>query len=419
MPKVVTRLTDRKIKEAKPKDKEYNLSDGNGLMLRVLSSGTKRWYFNYQKPFTKKRTAINLGGYPEISLADARGYRDEYRALLAKREPIDPQDYRKAQEREQEELHKSTFKSVYELWAETRRETLTSAHLKRVHSLLDKYIFPSLANKPVGQIKAIDFIYLLRPLEAQGKLETVKKAIHNINGIMNYAVNYGLIEHNPAHAIREVFKKPQRTHMATLAPDQLPELMSALNFANIKLQTRCLVEWQLHTMVRPNEASGAKWDEIDLLQKLWVIPAERMKGRKGKKKEHIVPLTEQSMALLEVMRPISGQREHIFPNDHDPKKPMNSQSVNMALKRMGFKGRLVAHGLRALASTTLNEQGFNPDVIEACLAHVGGDEVRKAYNRATYLEQRVNVMTWWSEHIEQASQGNLSLAGAKNLRVVK
>ncbi len=362
---------------------------------------------------------MGLGVYPEVTLTEARALRAEYRKLLAQEIPEDPQDYRKQQQQEQETVHTNTFKAIFDQWTESRRNSITDDHLKRVSRLLEKYVFPALGNKPVHLIKSTDFIALLRPLEAQNKLETVKKAIHNINGVMNYAVNYGLIDNNPAHAIREVFKKPQRTHMATLEPDQLPELMSALNFANIKLQTRCLVEWQLHTMTRPSEACGARWDEIELEQKLWVIPAERMKGRKGKKKQHIVPLTEQTIALLEVMRPISGQREHIFPNDHDPKKPMNSQSVNMALKRMGFKGRLVAHGLRALASTTLNEQGFNPDVIEACLAHVGGDEVRKAYNRTTYLEQRIKVMAWWSDFIKQASQGNLSLSGARNLRIVK
>lgn len=419
MPKLVPRLTDTKIRTAKPKEKEYNLSDGRGLMLRVLSSGSKRWYFNYQKPFTKKRTSLCLGSYPETSLTQARELREKYKGLLAGKPPTDPKEYREKQTKKENETHSNTFAVVMDKWMDSRKNKITQAHQKKVKRILELYVIPKIGNKPVGKIEARDFIHALRPLEDQGKLETIKKAIHNINGVMNYAVNYGLIKHNPAQNIKEVFQRPNRTHMATLKPEELPDLMSALNRANIKHQTRCLIEWQLHTMTRPNEAVGAKWSEIDFEQKLWVIPAERMKGRKEKKREHLVPLTKQTLALLDFMRPISGHRDYVFPNDKDPRKSMSSQTVNMALKRMGFQGRLVSHGLRALASTTLNEQGFDSDVIEACLAHVDKNEVRKAYNRAQYLEQRIKLMTWWSEHIEQASTGNLSLTGTKGLQVVK
>ena len=177
--------------------------------------------------------------------------------------------------------------------------------------------------------------------------------------------------------------------------------------ASIKCTTRCLIEWQLHTMTRPSEASGARWDEIDLDEKIWVIPAERMK----KRKEHRIPLTEQALELLVVIRPISGNRVYIFPSDRDPKKPCNSQTANMALKRMGFAGRLVSHGLRSLASTTLNEQGFEADLIEAALAHVDDNQVRSAYNRTDYLERRRPMMFWYNGHIEEASKGELWIKG--------
>jgi integrase len=194
--------------------------------------------------------------------------------------------------------------------------------------------------------------------------------------------------------------------MPTLTPEELPELMKALSTASIKLVTRFLIEWQLHTMVRPSEAAGAKWSEIDLHQKTWTIPPERMK----KGKEHIVPLSPPAIGLLNAIQPISGHREHVFPADRNPKSHTNSQTANMALKRMGFKDRLVAHGMRALASTTLNEQGFDGDVIEAALAHVDKNSVRAAYNRAQYIEQRRDMMDWWSEYILQAANGNMSLS---------
>lgn len=409
----VTPLTDTKIRASKPKEKEYNLSDGYGLMLRVLPTGSKRWYFNYQKPITKKRTSICLGGYPDTPLKQARSEREQYRELLAKN--IDPQDYRDELEQTDKEAMTNTFEHVANLWLESKSNSVTENHLQKVKRSLEKDVFPVLGQKPINTLKATSFISLLRPIEAKGSLETVKRLAQRINGVMNYAVNYGLLESNPAQAIGETFKKPKKKHYPTLKPEQLSDLMKALNTASIQLQTRCLIEWQLHTVTRPSEASGTKWAEIDFDQKTWTIPAERMKRRI----EHVIPLSQQALTLLEIMKPISGNREHVFSSTKNPRKPMNSATANVALKRMGFGGVLVSHGLRALASTTLNEQGFDSDVIEACLAHIDKNEVRKAYNRATYLEQRIKVMAWWSEHIEQAAQGNLSLTGSRGLKVVK
>jgi len=171
----------------------------------------------------------------------------------------------------------------------------------------------------------------------------------------------------------------------------------------------------LHTMVRPSEAAAASWSEIDFKNKLWNIPASRMK----KAREHSIPLTEQALSLLEAIKPISGHREFVFPSDREPRKHANVSTANMAIKRMGYKGRLVSHGLRAIASTTLNEQGFDSDIIESALSHVDNNEVRRAYNRADYLERRAKMMTWWSNHIESCANGNFSLASStKGLRAV-
>ena len=177
--------------------------------------------------------------------------------------------------------------------------------------------------------------------------------------------------------------------------------MSDISYASIKLVTRCLLEWQLHTMTRPSERAKAKWSEIDLEKQLWTIPAERMKMRL----EHKVPLTPQTINILSRLKPISGDRTHLFPSYIDHHKHCNVESANKALGRMGYKNRLVAHGLRALASTTLNEQDHDPDVIEAALAHVDKNAVRRAYNRAEYLERRRKLMCWWSDHIEAAASG--------------
>ena len=190
--------------------------------------------------------------------------------------------------------------------------------------------------------------------------------------------------------------------------------MKALSIASIKLTTRCLIEWQLHTMVRPGEAAGTRWVEIDLTKNVWAIPAERMK----KNKPHTVPLSPQAIQLLELIKPISGRGEFVFPSDRNPRRHAHPQTANTALKRMGFDKKLVAHGTRALASTTLNDQGFDPEVIEAALAHTGKDEVRNAYNRAEYVARRIPMMNWWSERIEKAATGNMSLAGSRVFSVI-
>jgi len=213
---------------------------------------------------------------------------------------------------------------------------------------------------------------------------------------MIYAVNTGLIDANPASGVGMAFEKPKKQNMPTLRPEELPKLMRTLVMSNLSVPTRCLIEWQLLTLVRPSEASGAQWTEIDLENQLWTIPAERMKA----KREHIVPLSSQALDVLEVMKPISAHREHIFPSRNEPKQPMNSQTANAALKRIGYGGKLVAHGLRSIASTAMNEKGFNADVIEAALAHSDRNEVRRAYNRTTYLEQRKAIMDWWGKFVK-------------------
>ena len=174
--------------------------------------------------------------------------------------------------------------------------------------------------------------------------------------------------------------------------------MRSLVISNLSVSTRCLIEWQLMTLARPSEASGTRWDEIDLDAKLWTIPAERMKA----KREHVVPLSPQALDILEIMKPISAHREHVFPSRNNPKNSMNSQTANAALKRIGYGGKLVAHGLRSIASTAMNEAGLNPDVIEAALAHIDKDEVRRAYNRSKYLEKRKELMDWWGEYVHKS-----------------
>lgn len=412
MARVTKPLTNTEVKQSKPKDKEYNLVDGDGLALRVKPNGSKLWVFNYFRPYTKKRTSLSFGSYPTISLAEARNKRNTARELLAK--DIDPKEHRDETSRLHDIAHNNTFEYIAEKWLAVKKTTVSENHALDTWRSLELHIFPSLGKIPIHKITAIKTIEVIEPIAAKGSLETVKRLCQRLNEIMVYAVNTGIIPSNPLTGISKAFQVPVKQHLPTLTPEQLPELMSTLSRASIKLTTRCLIEWQLHTMVRPSEAAGARWCEINLETGLWDIPAERMK----QKKAHTVPLTPQCLAILEVMQPISSRSEFVFASDRNPRTHTNSSTANMALKRMGFDKQLVAHGLRSLASTALNEQGFDGDVIEAALAHTGKNEVRNAYNRANYLERRKPVMDWWSNYIDEAATGNMSMTGKKGLKIV-
>lgn len=388
-------LTNTEVLRSKATDKDLTLHDGDGLFMVVKTTGKKLWRFRYQRPATKQRTMMGLGAFPALSLADARRVRADYLSLLAN--GIDPQTQAEQLTEQQQIALDSIFSTVAANWFALKQASVTADYAKDIWRSLEKDVFPSIGEIPVQEIKARKLVEALEPIKARGALETVRRLVQRINEIMIYAVNTGLIDANPASGVGMAFEKPKKQNMPTLRPEELPKLMRALVMSNLSVTTRCLIEWQLLTLVRPSEASGARWSEIDLEAKLWTIPAPRMKA----KREHIVPLSTQSLELLEIMKPISAHREHIFPSRNDPKLSMNSQTANAALKRIGYGGKLVAHGLRSIASTALNEHGFNSDIIEAALAHSDRNEVRKAYNRSIYLKQRVEIMDWWGREIYQ------------------
>ena len=386
-------LTNTEVLRAKALEKELTLHDGDGLFMIVKTSGKKLWRFRYQRPATKQRTMMGLGAFPALSLADARGLRADYLALLAN--GIDPQIQAEVAEEQQQIALDSIFSTVAANWFQLKSKSVTHDYAKDIWRSLEKDVFPAIGELPVQQIKARTLVEALESIKARGALETVRRLVQRINEIMIYAVNTGLIDANPASGVGMAFEKPKKQNMPTLRPEELPKLMRSLVMSNLSVPTRCLIEWQLLTLVRPSEASGTRWAEIDLDAKLWTIPAERMKA----KREHIVPLSPQALEILEVMKPISAHREHVFPSRNDPRQPMNSQTANAAIKRIGYSGKLVAHGLRSIASTAMNEKGFNADLIEAALAHSDRNEVRRAYNRTTYIEQRKVIMDWWGDFV--------------------
>ncbi|GLY60256.1 integrase [Pectobacterium carotovorum subsp. carotovorum] len=412
MARLTKPLTDTEIKTAKPKEVDYTLHDGDGLQLLIKTNGKKVWQYRYFRPFTQKRAKLTFGPYPEITLADARQRRREARTLLTK--DIDPYEHQHSLRKQALEAKSNTFKIVAEQWLQLKKSSITADYASDIWRSLEKDIFPATGEMSITDIKARTLVQAIQPVQARGALETVRRLCQRINEVMIYAMNVGLIDAAPSVNISKAFEKPQKKHMPSIRPDQLPQLMQTMRLANIELPTRCLFMWQLLTLTRPAEASDTRWQEIDLDAREWRIPAERMKM----KRIHIVPLSEQALAILELMRPLSSHREYVFPSRIKPLQPMNSQTVNAALKRAGLGGILVSHGMRSIASTALNEQGFPPDVIEAALAHVDKNEVRRAYNRSDYLEQRRPMMQWWADFVKAADHGSVLEGGIRGLKAI-
>lgn len=407
-----TVLIDTFIKKAKPAEKEYNLSDGDGLALRVKPNGSKIWLFNYTRPLTKKRANISFGIYPDVSLAQAREKRREARGLLA--DDIDPQMHRDEVQAQKLIEQSNTLNAVFSEWLEVKKGEVAEKQVTIIKRSFENHILPDLGAYPITSLKPQQVIIVIQKVESQGKADLTKRLCSRINEVMHFAANTGRLDSNPLIGITKAFRVARSQPHSAIKPDQLPWLLKKINHANIKTMTRILIEWQMHTMVRPSEAAGAKWEEIDFNKCQWTIPAERMKMKVA----HIVPLTQQTLALLEMLKPLSGEREYLFPSYKYGQKHINSETVNMAFKRMGLQGQQTAHGLRSVASTTLNDQGHNEDDIEAALAHVIGSDVSRRYNRSDYLQRRRKLMEWWSNHVEQCATGNFSLSGHQHLRVV-
>jgi integrase len=394
---ITPQLSATQVKTAKSKDREYSLSDGDGLLLRIRPTGSKVWIFKYYHPTTNKRTNMAFGPYPEISLAKAREKRMDARELLAG--GISPKQDRDQKNSLKKYEASNTLKLITKEWLKVKRTKVTEDHANDIYRSLEKDIFPRLGETAVGELTAPTVIEVIKPISKRGKHETVKRLCQRLNEVMVFATNTGLIHHNPLSGIKEAFQTPVKKHLPALPPEELPELLNAIENASIKTTTLNLIKWQLHTMTRPGEAAGTKWCEIDFENALWKIPAERMK----RKKPHTVVLSQQALSLLKIMKPISKKSAFVFPGNSRTENHMNPSTVNMALKRMGYTNRLVAHGLRSIASTILNEQNFDSDIIEAALSHVSGNEIRNTYNRAEYLERRKVMMQWWSDYIEKSN----------------
>lgn len=402
-------LSVTECNNAKPKEKEYSLSDGLGLFLLVRATGSKIWRFQYYKPFTKKRTLISLGAFPSVSLKEAREIRDLYRSLLAKN--VDPLDYRLQQEKAALESQVLTLSSMATEWLVLKKNEVDTGRLKIVtyndiEKRLNRHLLKLLGHYPIVDISAPIAIEKLKPLERERKLDTLHRMIGYLNQIMIYAVNRGVIKYNPTADIGKVFLKPVVENNPTIRPELLGKLFEDLQNSTLEIETRCALELLILTAGRAGAITQLEWSEVNFEEKILDIPKEKMKGRQGKVQDFVLPLSTQAIKILQLLQKLNRYHSRfVFPSRKNPHQPISKETPNKALQRIGYRNVLTAHGLRSVFSTAMNEAEFNSEIIEVCLAHFEYSSVRGTYNKAKYLTQRAEYMQWWGNFVEQAAEG--------------
>lgn len=390
-------LTDRAVRNARGREKQYKLFDGGGLYLLVNTTGAKYWRLKYRLAGREKTLA--LGVYPQVTLAVARKARESAKELI--KQGQDPVLIRKLKQRQDEVEAATTFERVTKKWIEDRGNEWTEKHATRVLDSLEKNIFPDLGSRPIMAITPPELLLTLRRIEKRGALDLAQRVLQRTSAVFRYGIAAGLCNHNPASDLKGALKTPKRGNRAALSAKELPALLRKVDTYDGYPETKIALKLLALTFVRPGEMRAAEWAEFDLKAKEWRIPASRMKMRA----EHIVPLSRQAIALLKELQQLTGHSKFLFPGRNNPRKCISENTLLYALYRMGYHSQATAHGFRATASTILNEQGWHPDVIERQLAHAPRNKVRAAYNRAEYLAERRKMMQHWAEHLDKLKAG--------------
>lgn len=390
-------LTDMACKNAKPKAKPYKIFDGGGLYLEITPTGSKLWRLKYY--YLGKEKRLSLGKYPLIRLSDAREDRDAAKRLLAK--SIDPAQERQQQKRALARNAVNTFQAVAQEWFEMQQHAITPKHAQMTWRRLERHVFPFLGHRPIAEITPPELLECLRTIEKRGTLEMTKRIKQVCGQVFRYGIQTGKCERDAAADLKGALRPTPTVHFRTLEAKELPAFLKALerNEARLFERTRRAVWFSLYTFCRPGEIRQACWTEIDWDNAQWIIPGEKMK----KRRDHIVPLSRQAIDVLRCQFQETGDlaTAYVFPSQIRPRDPMSDGTVNLAIKRLGFGDRLVAHGFRALARTILREKlGYDSEVIEKQLAHLTRNPLGEAYDRTQFLDQRRNMMQAWAEYLE-------------------
>ena len=386
-------LTDTAIRNAKLREKQYKLYDEKGLYLLINNAGK---YFRYNYRFDGKRKTLALGVYPTVKLQDARTKRDEARKLIVN--GVNPAQYRKETKAMQATQAANSFEVVAREWFTKNKPKWTKKHGETIIRRLELNIFPWLGGNPIANITAPKLLAVLRKIESRGAIETAHRVKQICGQVFRYAIATGRAWRDPSADLKGALAPTIQKSMATITdPKKIGELLRVIDGYQGYFITKCALLLAPLVFVRPGELRHAEWSEIDLDKAEWRIPAEKMKM----KSPHIVPLARQAVEVLREIQPLTGQGRYVFPSVRTNSRPMSENTVLAALRRMGYtKDEMTGHGFRAMASTTLHEQGWRSDVIERQLAHAERNSIKAAYNHAQHLPERRKMMQWWADYLD-------------------
>ena len=408
-------LTSLQVKQAKPEEKAYKKGDSKGLYLYVTTKGQKYWRLDYR--YAGKRKTLALGVYPETSLAEARDKRDAAKKLIANDQ--DPSEVKRAVKLAKSVAQENTFKAIGIEWLEKEKPTWSESHIERTQRLLTKYLYPSLGLRPAIEITPPELLASLRKIESKGALETAKRARQVAGQVMRYAIATGRAERDISVDLKGALATPIKKHFASVTePKEVGKLLLALDDYEGTPEVATALKLAPLLFCRPKELRHMEWSEIDFEKAEWNIPADKMKMRE----DHIVPLAKQAIEALQGLLQLTGHRQYAFPSARSPKRPMSDNAVLSALRRLGIpKEQMTGHGFRAMARTLLDEElGYRIEWIECQLAHAVKDANGRAYNRATYLKQRKDMMQHWADYLDslkaEALNGNVIAGSFKQER---
>ena len=402
-------LTDSKIRAAKPFAKSYKLTDSQGLYLTVSTSGSKLWYFRYF--FGGKESRLAFGPYPQITLAEAREKRDAARKLLASR--VNPSQLRKSETVDASR----TFQFIATAWHTSCLKLWSENHADKILTCLKRYVFPDIGAMDIAKIETRHLAQLVKAIDDKGVHDVAGRVRQHLTKIMRHAVQQGIIKYNPAYDLDGVVTPVVTQHHPALPLKRLPELLEKMDGYKGRELTRLALELNLHVFLRSSELRLARWDEFNLKAHIWTVPAKReaVKGvrfseRGAKMKdEHLVPLSAQAVELLKRIKAITGESVFVFPGAHSLEKPMSENTINKALRVIGYdtKAEVCGHGFRTMACSALNESGlWSKDAIERQMSHKERNGVRAAYvHKAEHLEARMEMMQWWSDYLDVCREG--------------
>ena len=381
-------LNDRQIRNAKPQEKPYKLADGGGLYLYVTPKGTKSFRLRFR--FDGKEQVLTIGKYPHVSLSEARAMAETAKTQIA--QGINPAAQKQAEKQQAQEAALNTFAAVAKEWHRVSTLRWKPHHAARVWRYMETDVLPHIGSLQLDEIRVSDIQALLERVMARNVGNTAEKIRQWIGVVYEYAAQRELTERNPAKRLKGFVEKRETVHRRALPLSELETFYRRLKEARIDPANRIALLLLILTFPRSNELRGAQWGEIDFQAAVWTIPKERMKM----KREHKIPLSAWSLELLHELHAITGQGTQLFPSRTKIGGYISENTLNKIIERIGFKELTTLHGFRSLASSTLNEKGFNPDAIELQLAHQPSDKIRAAYNRADYWQERVEMMAWYS-----------------------